>query len=508
MASPSPALATRWPSTTESLAQLLEVAPGSSLKCHGYSKHKPTCNFDISNESTCEITVVLKRIVNEGRLSPEAKSLLEDLSSLVLCQKHHQWQAPGKYKDWIPKLEKLRPAPTAKGAAKSTAVAAPSSLIPSPPSTPEPPETARPPTTPSSTSLPTRGYFGAAPKGKPFHVDIPQLAFPTTPTRPTRQAPAPLPTPSPEPPVIRRDIGSVASRKHSVTHYVDSPATRELNAILAAPDAQIAETNARLGIKPKAIPAASMSPSPRATIQPTTPPTPQPASRTIVAATNAPASGPVTRSRPLPTLSKPSLTQHTFAPYVKVRSLLQIDTDIRDLLLAGLDPKDTGRSGWVYGFRFPAAHTITAMPKPHSAHDSPDAVARRPAAYIKIGYTGNLGQRMCRITEQCGYAPQLQFSVPTRHYLLVEGLVHLELDGTRRRETVPCPSCQVRHIEWFEVDVAVARRKVEAWRDWVAREPFEGRTLKKEWAVRLRMVKIGQEGQWEWFVEGPEVPRT
>src|SRR4051794_39154249 len=116
MASPSPAPATTWPSTTESLAQLLEVARGSYLKCHGYSKHKPTCNFDISNESTREITVVLRSIVGEGRLSPEAKSLLEDLSSLVLCQKHHQWQAPGKYKDWIPKLEKLRPAPTAKGA--------------------------------------------------------------------------------------------------------------------------------------------------------------------------------------------------------------------------------------------------------------------------------------------------------------------------------------------------------------------------------------------------------
>jgi T5orf172 domain-containing protein len=296
--------------------------------------------------------------------------------------------------------------------------------------------------------------------------------------------------------------------KPSVNRYVDGPTTRELNATLAAPDAQIAETNARLGIKPKATPAASMSPSPLATIQPTPPPTPQLTSSTIVAATNAPASGPVTRSRPLPTPSEPSRTQHTFAPYIKVRSLVDIDTDIRDLLLAGLDPKDTGRSGWVYGFRFPAAHTITALPKPHSAHDSPDAVARRPAAYIKIGYTGKLLQRMDSIEEQCGYVPELQFSVPTRHYLLVEGLVHLELDGTRRRETVPCPKCQVRHIEWFEVDAAVARRKVEAWRDWVGREPFEGRVLKKEWAARVRMVRIGQEGQWEWFVKDSEVPRT
>lgn len=508
MASPSPAPATTWPLTTESLAQLLEVARGSYLKCHGYSKHKPTCNFDISNEDTREITVVLKKIVDEGRLSPEAKSLLEDLSSLVLCQRHHQWQASGKYKDWIPKLEKLRPAPIAKDAAKSAAVAASSGLIPSPPSTPGPPETARPPTTPPSTSLSTRRDFGTAPNGKPFHVDVPQLAPPTTPTRSKRQAPAPLPTPSPEPPIIRQDIGSVASRKPSVTRYVHSPPTRELNAILAAPDAQIAETNARLGIKPEATPAASMSPSSRATIQPTPPPTPRPPSSTIVVANNAPASGPVTRSRPLPTPSKPSLTQHTFAPYIKVRSLLEIDTDIRDLLLAGLDPEDTGRSGWVYGFRFPATHTITALPKPHSAHDSPDAVARRPAAYVKIGHTGNLGQRMESIAAQCDYAPQLQFSVPTRHYLLVEGLVHLELEGARRRETVPCPSCQVRHIEWFEVDAAVARRKVGAWRDWVAREPFEGRALKKEWAARLGMVKLGQKGQWEWFVKGSEVPRT
>ncbi|KAH6693399.1 hypothetical protein F5X68DRAFT_187240 [Plectosphaerella plurivora] len=193
-----------------------------------------------------------------------------------------------------------------------------------------------------------------------------------------------------------------------------------------------------------------MSPSPLAAIQPTPPPTPRLILSTIVAATNAPASGP-----------------HTFAPYIKVRSLVDIDTDIRDLLLAGLDPKDTGRSGWVYGFRFPAAYTITALPKPYSAHDSPDAVARQHRGV---------------------------FRVPTRYYLLVEGLVHLELDGTRRRETVPCPKCQVRHIEWFEVDAAVARHKVEAWRDWVGREPFEGRVLKKEWVARLRMVKIGQEG--------------
>ena len=142
------------------------------------------------------------------------------------------------------------------------------------------------------------------------------------------------------------------------------------------------------------------------------------------------------------------------------------------------------------------------------AHDLPDAVARRPAAYVKIGCTGNLVQRMDSIEEQCGYAPQLQFDVPTRHYLLVEGLVHLELDGARRRETVPCPNCQVCHIERFKVDAAVARRKVEAWRDWVARKPFEGRALEKEWAARLQMVKLGQEGQWEWFVKGSEVPRT
>ena len=507
MTSPSPAPATAWPSTTGSLAQLLKVARGSCLKCHGYTKRKSMCPFDISNESAREITVVLKSIVDEGWLSPEAKSWLEDLSSLVLCQEHHQWQAPGKYNDWIPKLQKLHPAPTAKDAAKSTAVAATSGHIPSPPSTPGPSETARPPTTPPSTSLSTRRYFGTAPNGKPCHVDVPQLAPPTTPTRSTRQAPAPLPTPSPEPPVIRRHIGSVASGKPSVTRYVDSPTTRERDVIPAAPDAQIAETKARLGIKPKATPAASMSPSPQATIQPTPPPTPQPASSTFVADTNVFVSGFVTRSRPLPTPSKPSLTQHTFAPYVKVRSLLQIDTDIRSLLLAGLDPKDTGRSGWVYGFRFPAAHTITALPKPHSALNSPDAVARQPAAYVKIGYTGSLDQRMESIAKQCGYAPQLQFKVATRHYLLVEGLVHLELEGARRRETVPCPSCQVRHIEWFEVDAAAARRKVEAWRDWVAREPFEGRALKKEWAARLRMVKLGQEGQWEWFVKGSGVPR-
>ena len=89
MASPSRVLATTWPLTIESLAQLLEVAQGRYLKCYGYSYHRPMCNFDISNESTCKITVVLAGIVDKSWLNLEAKKLLKELSSLVLCQKHH-----------------------------------------------------------------------------------------------------------------------------------------------------------------------------------------------------------------------------------------------------------------------------------------------------------------------------------------------------------------------------------------------------------------------------------
>jgi hypothetical protein len=471
MASPLPAPATAWPTTTVGLAALLEVKRGTYLKCHGYSNDKPTCNFDISNESTLEIADTLQGIVDEGRLSPAAKGLLEDLSALVLCEQWHQFQANGKYKGWVSKLEKLRPAPAINSATKAAALPV-SSGLPSPPSTPKPaskqlplasrPETARHPTTPPSISpLPTvRRYYGTDKDGKPFQVDIPQLPPPSTPTRPTRVGPASLPTPSPEP-EVRRTLG-----------------------ISAAPSGT--------SIKQENKPAVSAS---RSITQPTPSPTPKPALSTIVVAAPASASTP---TKP----SKPSLTQHTFAPYVKVRTLVKINTDIRDRLLAGLDPDDKGRAGWVYGFRFPTTHRITALPKPHSAPDSSEAVTKKPDAFVKVGYTANWERRMADIETECGYAPQVQFRVAARHYQLVEELVHLELDGARRRETVPCPGCGKRHIEWFEMDAAAARKRVEAWRDWMAREPFDGKKLKKGWEARLKLVRLGDEGEWDWFFKG------
>ncbi|KAB5513440.1 meiotically up-regulated gene 113-domain-containing protein [Coniochaeta sp. 2T2.1] len=405
MATPSPARSAAWPTAIDDLAGLLQVSREKPIKCHGYSERKPTCNWDISADSAQQITVVLRKIVNEGRLNTDTEGLLEDLSALVLCERRHQWQANEKYTAWITRARGLRPAPTAKGDSGSP---------PSPPGTPAPsglggrrlgaPVT--PPSTPPSQR--PRRSFSTATAGKPIPVNTQLLPPQSTPSRPTGGRPATLSTP---------------------------PTLRSSGA-------------------------------------------------------------PVT-----PTPSRPPLTQHTFAPYIKARSLVQINTDIHDLLAARLDPKETGRKGWVYGFRFPGTHSIKALPKPHSDPNSRDAVTKKPSEYVKIGYTANWETRKAYIESQCGYAPELLFRIKTRHYQLVESLLHLELDAARRRETVPCPSCGVRHEEWFEVDVGTARRKVEAWRNWAAQEPFEGRKLSEGWMKKLSVVKLEAAGEWERFRE-------
>lgn len=107
--------------------------------------------------------------------------------------------------------------------------------------------------------------------------------------------------------------------------------------------------------------------------------------------------------------------------------------------------------------------------------------------FLKIGYTTLVADdRFAWIEILCGYAP-----IPLRQIRRVprikrvERLVHIELMQYRRKCTT-CqlnPDCETVHIEWFEVDEAMAMGVMDRWTEWmVEAEPYGADDrLSKEW---------------------------
>jgi hypothetical protein len=84
--------------------------------------------------------------------------------------------------------------------------------------------------------------------------------------------------------------------------------------------------------------------------------------------------------------------------------------------------------------------------------------------YLKIGWTANtVTNRLNRVVEDCGYTPHEIYRIEHVPFARrVETLTHHEL---RRewREELQCGRCPKRHMEWFEVSAARAKRVLRDW---------------------------------------------
>ncbi|KAK4169583.1 T5orf172 domain-containing protein [Cladorrhinum sp. PSN259] len=103
--------------------------------------------------------------------------------------------------------------------------------------------------------------------------------------------------------------------------------------------------------------------------------------------------------------------------------------------------------------------------------------------HVKIGWTARSVSRRIEGWSECGYTPNLLFSVDNvPHAKRVETLTHYELIKEWRRERM-CKGCEKSHEEWFEVSKERAEQVLGSWAEFMkAAEPYdsEGR-LKPRW---------------------------
>ncbi|KAK5994763.1 hypothetical protein PT974_03146 [Cladobotryum mycophilum] len=113
--SPHPAA---WPDKAEELRRMLAIHEGPILTCHGQTTKKADCMVHISRANSTNVEKLLDRVIAQGNLST-ARTLLSELSSLVLCRRYHQDQGKtllSKWEDALAAAEKRQLA-----AAESTA---------------------------------------------------------------------------------------------------------------------------------------------------------------------------------------------------------------------------------------------------------------------------------------------------------------------------------------------------------------------------------------------------
>ena len=126
--------------------------------------------------------------------------------------------------------------------------------------------------------------------------------------------------------------------------------------------------------------------------------------------------------------------------------------------------------------------------------------------YVKIGRTTqNIHKRKSQIVYECGYqldaVDESCFTKVSCHERL-EAIIHLEFLNERHFFTCPCKSKAKKnkdmtmdahvkdqfttHGEWFKIDYNKALSRVQKWRDWMSREPYElGGVLAPEWEEHI-----------------------
>ena len=109
-----------------------------------------------------------------------------------------------------------------------------------------------------------------------------------------------------------------------------------------------------------------------------------------------------------------------------------------------------------------------------------------PISMVKIGHTTKSVEERMKAWSRCGYKPKVEFQVKDiQHTKRVEALVQTELWQQRRRRQY-ChnyPICTTQHVEWFEIEIAIAEAVVSKWATRMKRsDPYdEHGNLKPVW---------------------------
>lgn len=121
--------------------------------------------------------------------------------------------------------------------------------------------------------------------------------------------------------------------------------------------------------------------------------------------------------------------------------------------------------------------------------------------YVKIGQTSKKPNKRRKEIQRCKLIrPEL---VGVQHYGEIWGYKRLEsiifADLWNERHYYRCYHCRksdepseatsrkfTKHHEWFNIDIAQVTQRVEQWRDWMRRDPYDTHgVLKSEWRKRI-----------------------
>ncbi|SPJ73709.1 uncharacterized protein FTOL_03439 [Fusarium torulosum] len=214
-----------------------------------------------------------------------------------------------------------------------------------------------------------------------------------------------------------------------------------------------------------------------------------PKSDTTSCRTSQPSPSTPTKTSPKSTLTKQtastdSKSKHVFENYGLPRSIEHINEEIKKKLLRPLSETEMRQAGHVYIYTFPESY-----------HD--------PHPYIKIGYAKDVKKRMAEWKSKCGYPPELLGQFPAEHYVKVETLVHAQLWNQRKREKDGCPTCGVKHHEWFKVDTMTINKNIGLWTSWMRQQPYDDKgVLQDKWRIRIESFDMANPNCWELLATG------
>ncbi|KAF9766571.1 hypothetical protein IL306_001003 [Fusarium sp. DS 682] len=176
-------------------------------------------------------------------------------------------------------------------------------------------------------------------------------------------------------------------------------------------------------------------------------------------------------------------TVHEFEDFSRARTSLEINKAIKKLLLCSLLDQEKKVEGYIYLYTFPESY-----------HDA--------QPYIKIGFAQNVDRRMQSWKYQCGYEAKVLGEFLAEHYVKVEKLVHAQLWNQRKREK-GCPTCNIRHHEWFKIEFTTASKIIAQWTHWMRQMPYddEGNILDK-WRLRIEGLDMNDPDCWALLANG------